>query len=157
MLPVNQIVLGHILPYLQSLPDASVHCVVTSPPYWGLRDYGLEPVLWDGEPDCEHDWGDELVKKTSSTYNKDFNERSGNAPGQRKQEASSYGQISQGRFCKKCQLWHGNYGLEPTPELYIRHTVEIFREIRRVLRPDGTLWLNMGDSYATGGGNGTAA
>jgi DNA modification methylase len=75
---------------LPTLPAASVHCVVTSPPYWGLRDYGVE----------------------------------------------------------------GQLGLEPTPEEYVTTMVAVFRAVRRVLRADGTLWLNMGDSYAGSDGLG---
>lgn len=71
------------------LGDETVQCVVTSPPYWGLRDYGI---------------GDDAI------------------------------------------------GLESTPELYIEHMVQVFQEVRRVLRKDGTVWMNLGDSYATGGG-----
>ena len=78
---------GDVIACLRSLPDACVQCVVTSPPYWGLRDYGVE----------------------------------------------------------------GQIGLEPTPEAYVEKMVEVFREVRRVLRDDGTLWLNLGDSYASGG------
>jgi DNA modification methylase len=76
----------------RSLPlrDGCVQCVVTSPPYWGLRDYGV--------------------------------------PGQ--------------------------LGLEPTPDAYVASLVAVFREVRRVLRDDGVLWLNLGDSYATGAGSG---
>jgi DNA modification methylase len=65
--------------------------------------------------------------------------------------------------CSRCHAWYGTLGLEPTPELYVQHLVAIFREIRRVLRPDGTTWLNLGDSYANIGhpkgnpGNGKAA
>jgi DNA modification methylase len=55
-------------------------------------------------------------------------------------------------FCQFCGAWLGCFGLEPTPELYIEHAVAIFHEIRRVLRDDGTLWLNIGDSYARNGG-----
>lgn len=50
--------------------------------------------------------------------------------------------------------WHGELGLEPTPELYVEHLVAVFRAVRRVLRDDGTLWLNLGDSYANAGGDG---
>lgn len=82
----NQILVGDVIARLRELPDECVHTVVTSPPYWGLRDYGM--------------------------------------PGQ--------------------------IGLEPTPELFVERMVDVFREIRRVLRSDGTLWLNMGDSYVTG-------
>jgi DNA modification methylase len=79
----HRIIQGDCIEGLRTLPDASVHCCVTSPPYWGLRDYG-------------HD---------------------------------------------------GQIGLESTPEAYVARMVEVFREVRRVLRDDGTLWLNLGDSY----------
>jgi len=55
------------------------------------------------------------------------------------------------QFCRRCGAWRGELGLEPTPELYVEHIVEIFREVRRVLRDDGTCWLNLGDSYAGSG------
>lgn len=58
-----------------------------------------------------------------------------------------------GPFCRSCGAWRGSFGLEPDPWLYIEHIVAVFREVRRVLRKDGTLWLNLGDCY-TGGGNG---
>ncbi len=57
---------------------------------------------------------------------------------------------SHGSFCSLCGAWRGCLGLEPTPELYVEHIVEIFREVRRVLRDDGTCWVNLGDSYGTG-------
>jgi DNA modification methylase len=76
---------GDVIACLRSLPDACVQCVVTSPPYWGLRDYGVE----------------------------------------------------------------GQIGLEPTPGEYVEKMIEVFREVKRVLRDDGTLWLNLGDSYAS--------
>ena len=69
---------------MAEMPAESVHCVVTSPPYWGLRDYGTD----------------------------------------------------------------GQLGLEATTEAYVANMVDVFREVRRVLRDDGTLWLNLGDSYA---------
>jgi DNA modification methylase len=79
---------GDVVEQLRTLPDCSVQCVCTSPPYWGLRDYGVE----------------------------------------------------------------GQIGLEKTPEGYTQKMVDVFREVRRVLRDDGTLWLNLGDSYASGKG-----
>lgn len=81
---LNQIIHGNALEVLRQLPDESVNCVVTSPPYWGLRDYEVE----------------------------------------------------------------GQLGLEKSPEEYILKIVELFHEVRRVLRDDGTLWLNLGDTYA---------
>ena len=79
-----EIKIGNNLDILKTMDDESVNCVVTSPPYWGLRDYGID----------------------------------------------------------------GQYGLEETPEEFVENLVGLFREIRRVLRDDGTVWLNLGDSYA---------
>jgi DNA modification methylase len=88
----TRIIPGDVLAGLATLPDASVHCCVTSPPYWGLRDYGVD----------------------------------------------------------------GQIGLEPTPAEYVARMVAVFREVRRVLRDDGTLWLNLGDSYASNVGGGAS-
>lgn len=80
-----EIHIGDCLQSLKAMPDQSVHCCVTSPPYFGLRDYGVD----------------------------------------------------------------GQIGLEPTPDEFVQAIVTVFREVRRVLRDDGTLWLNLGDSYAS--------
>ena len=137
------------------LPNASVQCVVTSPPYWNLRDYGLVPSIWypsrarQQAVACAHEWGEKIDpgaksnRDTFSKYRKEGDMRGGNK--------SAGGTVSQGQFCQRCGAWRGVLGLEPATELYVRHIVEIFREVRRVLRPDGTLWLNLGDSYAAGG------
>src|SRR5262249_35193953 len=88
---MNQIFTGDAFTILKTLPSETVHTCVTSPPYFGLRDYGVR----------------------------------------------------------------GQIGLEETPDAYVEKIVELFREVRRSLREDGTLWLNLGDSYATNqkGGN----
>ncbi|HEY3281433.1 MAG TPA: site-specific DNA-methyltransferase [Armatimonadota bacterium] len=97
MTATYQILEGDVREQLATLPAESVHCCVTSVPYWGLRAYNTEPQVWaDG--------------------------------------------------------WRGELGQEPTPDLYVAHMVEVFQAVRRVLRKDGTLWLNCGDSYATGAG-----
>ena len=82
------IITGDCLEVMKTLEDKSVQTCITSPPYWGLRDYGVD----------------------------------------------------------------GQMGLENTPEEYVAKMVEVFREVRRVLRDDGTLWLNLGDSYAANRG-----
>lgn len=91
-----RVIVGDVRDGLRTLADNSIHCCVTSPPYWGLRDYGVD----------------------------------------------------------------GQLGLEGTPEEFTAAMVEVFEEVRRVLRPDGTLWLNIGDSYCStdkwgGGGKNT--
>ncbi len=145
--PTWRIINADVREGLAELPDESVHCLVTSPPYFGLRNYGLEPQVWGGEADCRHDWRDHRQYKDSPT-------RTG-------EEGVGFDEVDTTReqrwttsaFCRGCSAWRGSLGLEPTPELYIEHMVMVFREIRRVLRKDGTLWLNMGDSYASSGGH----
>lgn len=85
VMEINRIYQGDALEVLKTFPSESVDCCITSPPYYGLRDYGVE----------------------------------------------------------------GQIGLEPTPELYVANMVEIFEEVRRVLKKDGTCWLNLGDSYVS--------
>lgn len=144
------------------LPDESVQCVVTSPPYWGLRKYaGEQELIWPSsqwaEPtvhplECiEHDWVNE------SEENRDIRTGLGLAEWS-KQHARGGGlkPAKIGTFtihrgtCVRCGAWRGAYGLEPTVEMYVEHTVQILREIRRVLRKDGVVFWNIGDSYCSG-------
>ena len=139
---------GDALEILLTLGLESVQCVITSPPYYGLRDYGLPPTIWDAFPGCEHEWGDGII-----TDGRHYNScRDGNGVGQN-QEAQGRSAIK-GQFCQDCGAWRGSLGLEPTPELYVSHLVQIFRGVRRVLRDDGCVFLNLGDSYAGSGGGG---
>lgn len=137
---------GHTLDVLRKMPECSVHCVVTSPPYWGLRDYGLESQIWDDPGGCEHVWGDALYAG-SRGHAGDKSTLVGTQTAQ-----SSKAATTQGTFCQRCPAWCGSLGLEPDPESYVRHLVQVFREVKRVLRPEGTLWLNLGDSYAANRG-----
>jgi DNA modification methylase len=88
MLRINEILHGNAMEILHSLPNESVHCCVTSPPYWGLRDYDDPKQI----------------------------------------------------------------GMEETPEEFISNLVSIFREVKRILKNDGTIWVNIGDSYASAAG-----
>ena len=64
--PRPRILKGHVLDILRGFTDESVHCVVTSPPYWGLRDYGIPPVFWGGDPTCTHEWSVEPPRRRRS-------------------------------------------------------------------------------------------
>jgi DNA modification methylase len=133
----NRILCGDALTVLRAIPDDVVQCVVTSPPYWGLRDYGTS--TWEGgDPECDHQPPDDAGHTNKPTS------------GQRRHAGRFAGPT-----CYKCGAVRidKQIGLESTPEQYIEKMVEIFSEVRRVLRPDGTLWLNMGDSYASGKGS----
>lgn len=131
-----RIIQADVLDGLKLLPPKSVHCVVTSPPYWGLRDYGT--AKWTGgAPDCDH---------VSSRGRQGAD---GNRASRRFTARVVFKQT-----CGKCGALRKDdqLGLEETPQEYIRNMVQVFRAVRRVLRDDGTLWLNMGDCYATGQG-----
>lgn len=130
---------GDALTMLRTLTDESVQCCVTSPPFWGLRDYGT--AKWNGgDQDCDHKQG-----RTGASNAHGYEVK----PSPRNRD----GVGSFGGDCAKCgaKRIDSQLGLEKTPEEYVAKMVEIFREVRRVLRNDGTLWLNLGDSYAAGG------
>lgn len=137
---------GNALSVLKGLPSDLVHCVVTSPPYWGLRKYKGGSEVWDGEPGCEHEWLDTSTPRTGGVGNYEVG-RAGNALARTLSHESKKSDT-----CSKCGAWRGQLGNEPAPELYISHLVGICREVRRVLRPDGVFWLNCGDSWASGKG-----
>jgi DNA modification methylase len=129
---------GHVLTELAKLPDESVHCVVTSPPYYGLRSYGTEPQVWGGDPNCEHEWGDVGPAHHPGQVPDGKAVHRENAVGQN---------AGSGQFCH-CGAWRGDLGLEPTLDLYLDHMVDIMREVWRVMRKDAACFLNIGDSYA---------
>lgn len=123
---------------LTVLADKSVHCVVTSPPYLGLRDYGT--ATWEGgAPGCDHLPPDE----------------GGGTPKQTAGRRAHAGRFA-GKVCWKCGAHRvdGQMGLEASPREFVAALVGLFREVRRVLRDDGIVWLNLGDSYAGTGGQG---
>ena len=139
---------GDVREVLPTLAPASVDCVVTSPPYWGLRDYGTG--LWDGgDPACDH--RKEAVAKRGEEFRKRGEQR-GYAPGsnfanygERNATASDFDDV-----CGKCGATRldRQLGLEATPDEFVANMVAVFREVRRVLAPHGTCWVNLGDSYA---------
>jgi DNA modification methylase len=129
-----QLYVGDALEVLRELPDESVHCVVTSPPYWGLRDYGTE--AWDGgDAECAHRTGRVRPEASTLTGGKD----------NLMESEGVYRDV-----CGKCGATRVDQqlGLEPTPEQFVANMVDVFREVRRVLRADGTCFVNLGDSYA---------
>jgi DNA modification methylase len=178
------IIHGDALSSLRRLPDESVQCVVTSPPYWSLRDYGIPPIVWDGDPDCDHLMRDEAPRageayggKTKwqhvaadaqaagvpvreqapgawedlTVYRDSPIRDGGEGVGFNDAATTKAQRWKTSAVCSRCGAWRGCLGLEPTPELYVQHIVQIFRELKRVLKKDGTLWLNLGDSYSGSG------
>ena len=143
---MSEILVGNCLDVLPTLEEQSVHTCITSPPYWGLRDYGTANWV-GGNTDCEHSKPRALGKSTL-----------GASKGIGSMEAAARRELScpvpYKKICGKCGAIREDdqLGLESTPEEYVANMVQVFREVKRVLRDDGTLWLNLGDSYMGGGG-----
>jgi len=126
---------GDVMDGLRGMADESVHMVVTSPPYWGLRDYGT--ATWEGgDAKCGHKVGRFETDTPVS--------------GKQLSNAGSAGHQARA-VCGKCgaRRIDAQLGLEATPAEYVEKMVEVFREVKRVLRSDGTLWLNEGDVYCS--------
>ena len=193
--PLGLLYTGNSLEILKTLPDESVQMCVTSPPYWGLRNYTVcqcrggvdgntngqgastlkadgrdeesrlhslevtktnprEPdpnctkcngtgfmtglySVWGGDPNCQHDWISETVKG-----------QSGGPSDKQKSNVGSWHEPSTCSTCSTCSAWYGGLGNEPILGLFIEHLVMIFKEVKRALRDDGTLWVNIGSSYS---------
>src|SRR5271165_2862548 len=141
---IVEILTGDCMDVLPTLEAQSVQCCVTSPPYWGLRDYGT--AEWEGgDAGCEH------VEMACGMSDKNTLGPNHYLP---QTNAANVGRVQQYRDeCGHCgaRRIDSQLGLESTPEEYLTKMVAVFREVWRVLRDDGTLWLNMGDSYASTG------
>ncbi len=132
---------------LGGLEEESVDCVVTSPPYWGLRDYKLVPLVWGGHVGCKHKWVVENVERENRTGLGLASSLTSIRGGGHKAARVGWQRFEMGA-CPLCGAWRGSLGLEPTPEMYVQHLCMVMREVKHVLKRTGTLWLNLGDSYA---------
>ena len=124
---------------LRLLEPQSIHMVATSPPYWGLRDYGT--AQWEGgDAACEH-----TVRSASAMEGSRKTSTLGGGK-------STVGHAKEGykHTCGRCgaRRVDQQLGMESTPDLYVESLVGVFREVRRVLRDDGAVWLNLGDSFS---------
>lgn len=135
---LNRIVVGDVRETLKRMPDNYFDTCVTSPPYFGLRDYGTASWV-GGDPFCGHIEVQPQQREGRET------------PGGR---GGSFPHSERGYKdeCKKCgaKRQDAQIGLEKTPEEYTQSLVSVFRDIKRVLKDSGTLFLNLGDSYTTG-------
>ena len=140
---INKIYCGNNLDILKTFPDESIDCCITSPPYYGLRDYGTGHWV-GGDPNCPHKRLNKVGSHTSTGHAQE--ELKGNV-----------GDSIYKSVCPLCGAARVDeqIGLEETPEEYVNRLVEVFREVKRVLKEDGTLWLNIGDSYCGTGDKGS--
>lgn len=142
---LNKILCGDSLEVLKTFESESIDCCITSPPYWGLRDYGT--AKWDGgDEKCDH-------KGKPQATRTNIHDRT--QPDVNNKPDENVFEIFRD-ICGKCgaKRIDQQLGLEKTPEEYVAKLVGIFQEVKRVLKKEGTLWLNLGDSYAAGGNGG---
>jgi len=140
-LPLNQVLCGDNREVMKTLPGDSIDLVVTSPPYWGLRDYNNEQQIWGGNSDCDHVWdGGSHTWKYSGGISPGYT-------GQFSDDRTHFEATT--NYCSKCGAWKGSLGLEPHPQMYVDHIVEVSREIKRIIKPRGSYWLNLGDTYCS--------
>ena len=137
----GKVIVGDNRETLKSLPDGSVQCVVTSPPYWGLRDYGTATWL-GGDEGCSHKRDSKFSEKT--------------ATGHANPAINGVGDAIYKDVCQRCgaKRQDNQIGLELTPEEFVEELCQVFDEVWRVLADDGTLWLNLGDTYVGTGSKG---
>jgi DNA modification methylase len=143
---VNSIIQGDTLEVLKTFPDDCIDTIITSPPYWGLRDYGEETnIIWDGDKGCEHEW--EIHNTGAEGYTGRKRWQHGETRETNPEGWST--EIQSSAFCPKCGAWYGQLGLEPTLELYLSHLLQITAELKRVLKPSGIMFWNHGDCYGS--------
>jgi len=138
---------------LKQLPDNCIDCVITSPPYHALRNYGTESQIWDEDKNCKHDWKEEKTRRPNGAGGESPKKKiKGNDDFQ--QIVDYNNRVSYSDFCIKCGAWKGQLGLEPDFKLFVKHLCDIFDEVKRVLKPTGTCFVNLGDSYSGSNGVG---
>lgn len=189
--PTVRLLVGHVIDQLRTLPDASIQTCVTSPPYWGLRDYSRcgcatkreiaggqirtenatdhdarnyrekapDPdcpkchgtgkddsltVVWDARGGCEHEWGLEIPRTHEGGVRVRVGRATRHRGGRRHRKRSRCERPAMAVAIPR------EHRSSPTPDLYVKHIVQVFRDVWRVMRDDGSLWCNMGDSYASG-------
>ena len=128
--------IGDCLEVLKTLPRDHFNTVVTSPPYYGLRDYNTGTWV-GGDPNCPHKRLTKISKDTATGHANMY------------EHGDVVGDAIYRQECPNCgaKRQDSQIGLELTPQDYVTRLVEVFREVRHTMKEDGTLWLNLGDSY----------
>ena len=120
---------------------------------WALRFYDIPPSIWDADPNCKHEWEKYTVKVEMYNNKKRIHWQNKGASRRTTPEAWDKN-ILEHKICNRCNAWEGWLGLEPDFNIYIKHLCDIFENLKRPLRDDGTLWVNLGDTHYTRSGSG---
>jgi len=150
---LNKIVHADWAALAPRLPDNIAHTAITSIPYYGKRFYPMAPQIFDAHEGCDHEWVDGFQCPTKMAIQ-------GSTETEKYASLVEEGAAPTTSFCAHCPGWKGWFGLEPHPDLFTKHAVDLLRPLRRILRHDftgrlartnGSFLLNVGDSYAGSG------
>lgn len=150
-LNLNSVYNGNCLDVLKIFPNKSIDSIITSPPYYMKRRYpNIPDYIWDNNNGCEHDFID-MEKKPNGGVG-----TNANVGGNKDPIANLRGGSTYYKMCNKCGSYYGQLGNEPSYKLYLKHLNMIFTEIYRVLKDEGTCFVNIGDTYSTQSGTNLA-
>ena len=100
-------------------------CIITSPPYYGMRIYSGTEAIWGGDPHCKHEWREYVTIRNNNLPAKPIS-----------------------KICSKCGAWFGQLGFEPSAETYLDHLLQIITELKRVLKPTGLMFWAHNNTYS---------
>jgi site-specific DNA-methyltransferase (adenine-specific) len=140
----NKLFIGNALEILPQFPSSFVDMCITSPPYYGLRDYKSKVSLWEADPKCVHNFEEVIHRGIKGGLKSEKVHIKGEENFQQTEDKAYM-------ICTKCGGWLGQLGHEPTPDLFVKHLADIFDQVGRVLTPEGGCWVILGDTYWGGG------
>jgi len=136
---LNKIIHGNALDVLQEIPDKSVNSIISSPPYYLKRRYeGIPDYIWDGDKNCDHNWIEQNSIKMTGGKNgiaPEYNEKRHFEPDV--------------NICSKCGAMKCQLGNESNKDDYLNHLLQIISECKRILKDDGTMFINLDDTWMT--------
>ena len=131
----HRIYLGNVYDIVPTLPDNNIDCLISSPPYYNLRNYNIPSVIIGGDKDCTHEW-----IESNSKANLRF--RGKNSIIGKDADPNTLGnEVVEGAICKLCGAFWGELGHEPSPQLFCEHLVYLFSLIRPKLKDTATVYV----------------
>lgn len=146
----HKIYQGNVFDIVPKLKDNSIDFLCTSPPYFSLRNYNIPPVIIGGNSECKHEW-----TESNSKADLRFRGNSSQIGKDKDKDTLGDGKQVEGAICGLCGAFFGQFGHEPTPQLFVSNLVYLFLLIRPKLKDTATMFINIGDTYSQSGGTGS--
>lgn len=139
---IQKVEIGDCREIIKKYPDNFFDTLVTSPPYYHMRNYRTPPLTYGGRLDCNHHWVEKIQKLEGGTATETTT-----VGANKESEANNRGGEGIKYWMCQCGAFKGEIGWEPTPELFIRDLVEVFEIIRPKIKETGSIWVNLGDKW----------